>query len=133
MFEQDYIMRMIKQLADSLARIGGCKADENYDEAFRLIDGALGDLLGVDVRLLHMMDADSIAAMLSNHHQLLVYLKLELEAADIHRRMEEHPKADRLLQRIQRVGRACIAENGPPDDELQKVIDVIDTQLAENA
>jgi hypothetical protein len=131
MFEQDYIMRMIQQLADSLARIGGCKVEENYDEAFRLIDGALGDLLGVDVRLLRMMDADSIAAMLSNNHQLLVYLKLELEAVDIHRRMDEHSQADRLLQRIRHVARAGIAENGPPDDALQEVIDVIDTPLAE--
>jgi hypothetical protein len=131
MFEQDYIMRMIKQLADSLARIGGCKVEENYEEAFRQIDSALGKLLGLDVRLLRMMDAESIASMLSNNHQLLVYLKLALEEADILRRMDEHPKADRLLQRIQRVGRSSIAENGPPDDELQKVIAVIDAQVGE--
>jgi hypothetical protein len=131
MFEQDYIMRMFQQLADSLARIGGCKVEENYDEALRLIDGALSDLLGVDVRLLHMMDADSIAAMLSNNHQLLVYLKLELEAVDIHRRMDVYSQADRLLQRIRHVARAGIAENGSPDDALQEVIYVINTQLAE--
>ena len=131
MWEQDFIMRMIKQLADSLARIGGCKVEENYEEALRLIDGALGDLLGVDVRLLRMMDADSIAGMLSNNHQLLVYLKLELEEADILRRIAAYERADRLLSRIHLVAKACIAENGPPDDELQEVLDVIDKQLSE--
>ena len=131
MWEQDYIMRMIKQLADSLARIGGCKVEENYEEALRLIDRTLGDMLGVDVRLLRMMDTASIAGMLSNNHQLLVYLKLKLEEVDILRRMDEHQKADRLLARIRHVCLACVAENGTPDEELQTVIDVIDTQLGE--
>ena len=130
MWEQDFIMRMIKQLADSLARIGGCKTEENYDEALRLIDGALGDLLGLDVRLLRMMDANSIAGMLSNNHQLFVYLKLQLEEADIHQRMDERQKAQRLLTQMLHVSRACIAENGTPNDDLQNVIDVINAKLA---
>ncbi|HUT78417.1 MAG TPA: hypothetical protein VM285_12055 [Polyangia bacterium] len=133
MFERDYILRMVKQLGDAVARIMGLKVEEDYEEALRVIDRALEELLGLDLLLLRMIDAASISEMMRDNHQLFVYLKLELEEIDVLRRMNEHQRADRLLVLIEQVGRACIARHGNPDEELRMTMAVINAQRGDRS
>src|ERR1700704_3761814 len=46
MFREDYILRMVQQLAEAIARIAGLNQREQHDEALADADRAWGELLG---------------------------------------------------------------------------------------
>ena len=64
MIRQDYIMRMIEQLAKVLSKILFNKKTENYQEAFNNIDTAFKSIAGVDYSLISSLSAKDIISLL---------------------------------------------------------------------
>lgn len=64
MIRKDYIMRMIQQLSNFIAKIITNKNAQNYDEALRNIDSAFENILGLNFNLLDTLSADDIAGLL---------------------------------------------------------------------
>lgn len=64
MFRADYIMRMIHQLADAIARIAGLNRRGDHDKALIAAEQTWGDLLDVPRALVDSVDTPTLAGML---------------------------------------------------------------------
>jgi hypothetical protein len=64
LIRQDYIMRMIEQLVQVLAKILFNKEAKNYQEANNDIDAALNNILGLDYNLVYALSARDIISLL---------------------------------------------------------------------
>jgi ABC-type nitrate/sulfonate/bicarbonate transport system substrate-binding protein len=71
----DYVMRLVKELAEVLARALKLRA-ENPEQAKQVLIDACGELLGVEHRVLNMLDAQSAASLLGENVRIAVYAQL---------------------------------------------------------
>jgi hypothetical protein len=76
---QDYIERMIEQLAAAIARIAGLASEGKYEDAARELDGCYRSL-GVTRHMLERLDAPTLAAMLGGSRAEAVARVLDAEA-----------------------------------------------------
>jgi len=65
MIQQDYIMRMIEQLVQVLAKLLFNKEAKNYDEALKEIENASKSIVGLDFKLLEELSAYDIKSLLA--------------------------------------------------------------------
>jgi hypothetical protein len=61
---EDYVIRLIKQLGDFLARIAGHRKREHYDAAMSEAARAWDELLGVPRELVERVDTPTLAGLL---------------------------------------------------------------------
>ncbi len=64
MIRQDYLVRMIQQLAGVLAQIAGLRADGRHDEALEEIGDAYGRFAGLNPSLIHALGDEDLVALL---------------------------------------------------------------------
>ncbi len=64
MIRQDYIMRMIEQLAKVLSKILFNKQNGNYQESFNNIDTACKNILGLDYNMINSLSGKDIISLL---------------------------------------------------------------------
>jgi hypothetical protein len=65
MFQEDYILRMVQQLAAAIARIAGLYQGEQHDQALADAERAWGELLGdIPPELAGSIDCRTLAGML---------------------------------------------------------------------
>ena len=65
MFRDDYLLRMVHQLVDAIARIAGLNQRGEHDRALAAADGAWGELLGdIDPELATAVDSRTLAGLL---------------------------------------------------------------------
>jgi hypothetical protein len=65
MFQEDYILRMVQQLAAAIARIAGLNQREQHDQALAEAERAWGELLGdIPPELAASTDSHTLAGML---------------------------------------------------------------------
>jgi hypothetical protein len=62
----DYLMRMVRQLAQALARIAGLRNAGLLDQAERELDRALASLGGIDPRLAEQADAATLLSLVQD-------------------------------------------------------------------
>ncbi len=67
MFSEDYIIRMVRQATAVLASIIGLKSTGQYQEALQDIDQALEQLLGMDTKLIRLLDDESVYKILTKN------------------------------------------------------------------
>lgn len=65
MIRQDYIMRMIEQLARVLAKVFFNKQQGNYKEAVENIENAFNTLIGFNYKMISVMSIEDIISLLS--------------------------------------------------------------------
>ncbi|MEJ2105687.1 MAG: DUF6483 family protein [Ignavibacteriaceae bacterium] len=65
MIQQDYIMRMIEQLVQVLAKLLFNKEAKNYNDALNDIDIASKTIVGLDFKLLEELSAKDIKSLLA--------------------------------------------------------------------
>lgn len=75
----DYVMRLVKQLAEALARVLKLRKAGEKAAAQQAARDACGDLLGIEFSVLQMLDARSAAELLGDVHRVDAYAQL-LEA-----------------------------------------------------
>ncbi|HEX3766549.1 MAG TPA: hypothetical protein VHW23_47975 [Kofleriaceae bacterium] len=65
MLRDDYILRMVQQLADAIARIAGLNQRGEHDQALTEADRAWGELLGdIPIELAGSVDSRTLAGLL---------------------------------------------------------------------
>lgn len=91
----DYVMRLVKQLAEVLARGMKLKAGGDEAKAKQVLKNACGELLGIEFQVLDMLDAKSAVELLGEKSRFEAYLQL-VEA------MGDTTRADELRQHAPR-------------------------------
>jgi hypothetical protein len=97
MIRKDFVMRMIQQLSNFIAKIITNKNAQNYDEALRNIDSAFENILGLNFNLLDTLSADDIAELLGiskdkpmGSMKCIVAARLLKEKADVQKASEKN-------------------------------------------
>jgi len=81
MFREDYLLRMIQQLVDAIARIAGLNRRHDHDQALVEADQAWSGLLGVPIELVHAVDSRTLAGMLREPPRIRLAAQLAREQA----------------------------------------------------
>ncbi len=80
---EDYLLRMIRQLSEALARIMGLRRSGRREEAIEEVAAAMSSVAGIDPRLVESSDASVLAALLGDEGRRRALARLCLERADI--------------------------------------------------
>jgi len=83
MIERDYIMRMIQQLVNALARIVHAREEEKYDEAHQTVEETLGELFGLKPAFIDTMSAESLTLLLGDKEKVKILARLLLEEGEV--------------------------------------------------
>ena len=76
MFREDYIMRLVKQLADFVARIAGFRQEGEFERAQEEIERARDELLGFPPGLVDTIDAATIVSLLRHPDKIRAAARL---------------------------------------------------------
>src|SRR4051812_3258058 len=82
--ERDYLLRMIRRLAEFIGRIVGARNAGKHDEALRLCRDATEQMFGPLGRTLAEVDAPTAATLLANREKIAAYAELTAEEAEVH-------------------------------------------------
>ena len=99
MIQRDYVLRLIQQLAQALARIAGLKRSGRLDEALDDVGRTLDDLLGPLRGTLDAIDARSAARLLTDRERIEAYALLTAEEASILEMMGDTSRAAHRARR----------------------------------
>ena len=83
LYERDFILRVIKQLVDAIARALGLAKEGKQQEAQALLEEACGALLGMDYRTLALVDGASAASLLGDPSRVFAFARLVVGMADV--------------------------------------------------
>jgi hypothetical protein len=112
-FQRDYLLRIIQQAAEAVARALKLLRERKSDEA----EQALGEgyaALGIDRELLLVLDAPTLRSQLADDEKVAIAVRLLLADAEV-RRAQGQPKA--AVRRLRSAAR--LAEQlREPDPEL---------------
>lgn len=104
--EQDYILRMIRQLAQAIARIVGLRESGKPEQALQAVQETSDALLGPLAPMLPRLDAKSAAALIGNPEKLEAIVRLLSEEAAIHKAMGNLSLAQSTLNRAAALAKA---------------------------
>lgn len=77
--ERDWVMRVVKQLAELIARALKLGDEKKRDEAIEVLQSACGSVLGMEYRVLAMLDAHAAVDLLGTAERAMAFAQL-LEA-----------------------------------------------------
>ncbi|MBC8088166.1 MAG: hypothetical protein H7Z40_12935 [Phycisphaerae bacterium] len=96
----DYLLRMIQQVAAALRRLRGRVEDgAPSDEITRDAGGAIGELLGPQRAIMEMLDAKSAASLAGDAERLDLWVGLIRLQSHAAREAEDEVKASKLSAR----------------------------------
>ncbi|MEO8551033.1 MAG: hypothetical protein ABI678_13700 [Kofleriaceae bacterium] len=84
MLRDDYLHRMIRQLAEFVARISGFTATEQWDAALQETDRAWTDLLDVPRELVDRLDGPTLARLLAEPAKMRLAAELLAAEGKVH-------------------------------------------------
>jgi tetratricopeptide (TPR) repeat protein len=79
MFREDYILRLIQQLVEFIARISGLNRRGAHDEALEAAEQAWGKLVDAPRELIDVVDTPTLAAMLRDPAKMRLAAQLLYE------------------------------------------------------
>jgi hypothetical protein len=91
--ERDYVMRLVKQLADLLARVMKLKGAKKEDEAAEVLEAGCLTLFGIDWRTLAWVDSASAAQLLEDPVRIRSFAGLLEQRALLHEAKGESVQA----------------------------------------
>ena len=102
--EKDFILRAIKQIGDTIARIAGLRAGGQNDEALLMVQESVDGILGPMAKMIEGLDAASAAMLLESPDRIRAYGLLVAEraitrsaAGDVARAPKDRLRAIELL------------------------------------
>jgi hypothetical protein len=99
MVERDYILRMIQQLAQALARVLGLKRAGKLDEALAAVRETADGIFGPLLRTVDALDAQSAASLLGSREKIDAYAALTEEEGSIHALKGDERRAGACFRR----------------------------------
>lgn len=82
--ERDYVMRLVKQIAELLARALKLQLAKKHDEAAEVLESGCLSLFGMDWKTLAWADSASAADLLKDPMKVKLFASLVEERAKIH-------------------------------------------------
>ncbi|HEX7841896.1 MAG TPA: hypothetical protein VF469_30710 [Kofleriaceae bacterium] len=128
MWEDDYILRVIQQLADAIARIVGLNQRAEYDRALAEAEQAWSELLDLPAGLADAVDSRTLAGMLREPARIRLAAQLAQEhARALTGKGDTHGAALRSRRALELLLEArALAAAEPTDEatlrELQRVV-----------
>jgi hypothetical protein len=123
--QRDYILRMIEQAAQALARATGLLAQHKLEDAGRELDGAYA-ALGVDRELLGVLDAATLAGQLRDDERVAAAARVLLCDAALCAKRGEHGAARRKLRVARNLGAQLAAPDATLEHELARMAGELD-------
>ena len=99
MFREDYLMRLIKQLADFVARIAGYRQKGEFELAQAEVERARDELLGLPAGLIEVLDTPTLVDMLRHPDKLRAAARLFWEEGLILRARQDPLNASDRFRR----------------------------------
>lgn len=93
MIRQDYIERMIQQLAQALKALIKAREEKRPEDALQLIRETALSLLGMEYGVLTMADAASTAKLLGHPQRVVVLARLVVEEGELLREQGQEARA----------------------------------------
>ncbi len=91
--ERDYVMRLVKQLAELFARALNLKLAKKHEEAAEVIEAGCLTLFGIDWRTLSWADSASAAQLLKEPARIRAFAALLEQRAELHEAAGEPAEA----------------------------------------
>jgi hypothetical protein len=114
----DYIGRMIRQLAEFIARISGLAVKQDYLGAFDQVGRAWTDLLDVPRELVDVLDGPTLARMLGDPAKMRVGAELLTEEARVHTAKGDRIHATQCSKRAFELFLEARAIDPQPSDDV---------------
>ena len=125
MFQRDYLMRMVAQVAQAVARALGLIAKRKNDEAEQQLDTGYG-ALGMDRELLLILDGPTLARQLGDDQRIGAAVALLLCDAELQLARADRPDAQKCLRAAHRL-REHLAGVAPDIEQaFERVEDLLD-------
>jgi hypothetical protein len=87
---QDYLMRLLEQLGQALARILSLRQNNAYDDAFTFLNRESERLIGIDGAMLEIVSTEAIQSTVRLPEKILVAARILEEIALIRDEQEKH-------------------------------------------
>ena len=91
--ERDYVMRLVKQLAEFIARALKLANAAKPEEALATLRAACGQALGMEYEVLSMLDAKSAVELLGEKARVTAFIQLVEAMGDVDARGNEPMRA----------------------------------------
>jgi hypothetical protein len=114
LFQRDYILRMVEQAAQAIARALGLMQDRKFEEASRELSAGYS-ALGLDRELIGILDAATFARQLGDDDRLAAAVQLLLCDAQLCAERSQHARMKSCL----RLARGLFAHLTVPIPALQ--------------
>lgn len=96
--ERDYVMRLVKQIAELLARALKLQLAKKHDEAAEVLESGCLTLFGMDWKTLAWADSASAADLLKDAKKVSLFASLVEERAKLHVAAGEPAEAESKFQ-----------------------------------
>ena len=117
MFREDYLMRLIHQLGDVIARMAGLNRKGEHDQALEVADQVWGKLLDAPRALIEAVDSATLAGMLREPAKIRAAAQLCREEGDALAGKADPVHAQLRYRRALELVLAARALEPSPDDE----------------
>jgi hypothetical protein len=121
-FQRDYILRMIEQAAQAIARAFGFVAEKKLDDAERELASAYA-ALGIDRELLVLLDADTLIAQLGDPARIAAAVRVLACDAVLRAERGELAAGQRKLRAAQRLKERLGAADASLDQALASAVE----------
>ncbi|MGN6107887.1 MAG: hypothetical protein ACTHU0_22455 [Kofleriaceae bacterium] len=119
MFRDDYLHRMIEQLAAALRRLIRARERADHAEALEIAGGLYDELLGMPRALVDRLDVATLVASLRNPDKVRLAATLAREEAHTYAAMGEPAAALRRYRRAHELRVAARAMSPSPEDDAE--------------
>jgi hypothetical protein len=124
LFERDYILRMVQQVAQVIARAMGLITERKLDDADAELASGYGTL-GLDRELVGVLDAASLARLLGDEDRIAAAVRLIAHDARLRLAQGDLRRAARLL----RAARGLMQQLRGPQPALEQELDQAEAEL----
>ena len=126
MFERDYVMRAVKQVAAALARVLRLRQQNKEEEADRELDELYRGLVPFDRELLDMLDPATLAGMIREPERVAAVCHVLAFEADAAEQRGDLARAQRGRRRALALLREGVPE---PDADAQALAEALRSRL----
>jgi hypothetical protein len=125
MFQRDYLLRVIQQAADAIARALRLLVSRKEDEAEQALQEGY-TALGIDRELLLLLDAASLRSQLVDDEKVAMAARLLLVDAELCNARGESAAAARRLRAARRLAEQVHTPDAALDADLKRVSGVLE-------
>lgn len=123
--QDDYLIRLIRQMVQTILRIAGLRQGGEFEEAQSVIDHATGMLLGPAADTLTLLDPATAAQVVGDPDRVIAWAGLLLEQARLHQVQGDLPAAENARERALALAREAVRRGVSDPDPAAALVEVL--------